>query len=151
MRQFQSIIHQPILTLTFRLILGVIFIYASLDKIQQPADFARVIQNYDMLPVILTNLVAIILPWLELYCGLFLIIGLFLRASAGTIAALMFLFIIVMSAALIRGLEIDCGCYGMESQISPGRILEDVGLLVMALYVIFFPGSKAACDNLLDL
>jgi uncharacterized membrane protein YphA (DoxX/SURF4 family) len=151
MRQIQSIIHLPILTLTFRFVLGVIFIYASLDKIQQPADFARVIQNYDMIPVILTNLAAIILPWLELYCGVFLIIGLFLRASAGMIATLMLLFIIAMATALIRGLEIDCGCYGMESQISSGRILEDVGLLIMALYVTFFPGSKAACDNFLNI
>jgi uncharacterized membrane protein YphA (DoxX/SURF4 family) len=151
MKQIQSIIHLPILTLTFRLVLGVIFIYASLDKIQQPADFARAIQNYQMIPVILTNLAAIILPWLELFCGVLLIIGLFLRAAAGIIVSLSLLFIIAMATALIRGLQIDCGCYGMESQISSGRIFEDIGLFVMALYVTFFPGSKVSCDNLFSL
>jgi uncharacterized membrane protein YphA (DoxX/SURF4 family) len=148
MKKIQSFIHLTILTLTFRLVLGIIFIYAGFEKIAQPADFALTIQNYDMIPPVLTNLVAITLPWLEFYCGIFLIIGLFLRASGGIIAMLMMLFIIALTTALIRGLNIDCGCYGMESQITISRILEDIGLLFMALYVILFPGSKLALDNL---
>ena len=61
-----------------RLILGVIFIYASIDKIFHPAAFAEAVYNYQILPDALINLTAIVLPWLELILGAFLILGLWL-------------------------------------------------------------------------
>jgi len=140
----------PILTLTFRVVLGIVFIYASLDKIQYPADFAIAVQNYRLIPDVLTNLVAIILPWVELVCGICLFVGFFLRESASIISSLIIVFIIVLVSALIRGLDINCGCYGMETQISWGRILEDIGLLFMAAYITFFPGSQLSIDHIIN-
>jgi len=151
MKQESETLGLPILTLTFRIVLGVIFIYASLDKIQFPADFAIAVQNYQILPDVLTNLVAIILPWLELLCGLCLLSGLFLRESSSILAALLLIFIIALIAALVRGLDINCGCYGLDTQIGWGRILEDIGLLFMALYVSFFPRSPFALERITSL
>jgi putative oxidoreductase len=140
-------LHIPILTMTFRVVLGIVFIYSSLDKIYYPADFALAVQNYQIVPDILTNLIAIILPWIEFGCGLLLTIGLFRRESAGILAFLIVVFIIAMLSALIRGLDIDCGCYGLDTEISWNRILEDIGLLFMAIYIFTFPGSQFAVDN----
>ena len=66
------------ITLALRLVLGGIFIYASLDKIVHPRAFAEIIYNYQILPGSLINLSAVILPWLELFLGLLLISGRFM-------------------------------------------------------------------------
>ena len=61
----------------FRLILGVVFIYASYDKILDPAAFSKNIHNFHITPTAVENLAALIIPWLELIIGVFLIFGLF--------------------------------------------------------------------------
>ncbi|MCK4385442.1 MAG: DoxX family membrane protein [candidate division Zixibacteria bacterium] len=63
--------------LLFRLILGGIFIYASPDKITHPEQFAKIVYNYNILPHSLINIFAIIMPWMELICGFFLITRIF--------------------------------------------------------------------------
>ena len=60
----------------FRWVLGVIFIYASIDKIVYPSAFSDAINNFRLFPGVLIDLLAIWLPWLELLAGLFLILGL---------------------------------------------------------------------------
>jgi len=94
----------PYLTTLLRIFLGLIFIYASLDKIFYPAYFAISIQNYQILPDSLINLVAVILPWLEFYCGIFLLFGFWHRAGAIIIAAMNVIFIIALTSAIFRGL-----------------------------------------------
>ena len=61
--------YKIILSISFRLILGTVFIWASLDKIIDPEKFARNISNYHIVPYGLENTIAIILPWLELLIG----------------------------------------------------------------------------------
>ena len=58
-----------------RLLLGAIFIAASIDKIAHPAEFAKIVSNYQILPGHLINIVAIVLPWLEAILGLFILCG----------------------------------------------------------------------------
>ncbi|KPL14748.1 MAG: hypothetical protein AMS26_09645 [Bacteroides sp. SM23_62] len=139
----------PSFAMALRLILGCIFLYASLDKIPDSAAFAQSVQNYRLIPVELTNLVGIILPWLELYCALFLILGLFSRASSAIISILLLFFIIALTTAVIRGLDIACGCYGTGTNVSLGRIIEDLLLLAVALHLFFFPPNKFTLDNYL--
>ena len=64
-----------------RIILGIIFIYASYDKILDPAGFSKAIHNYHVTPIAVENLAALIIPWLELIIGVFLIFGLFLEGT----------------------------------------------------------------------
>ena len=56
-----------------RLILGGIFIYAAMDKIAHPDQFAEIVYNYKLLPGALVNLMAIVLPWVEILAGVFLV------------------------------------------------------------------------------
>ena len=77
------------LALAARLILGAVFIYASLDKIAHPAAFAKDVYNYQILPDALISLTAIGLPWLELIIGAFLLIGLFREGSVSIVTLLL--------------------------------------------------------------
>ena len=71
----KKLLSNDLLTLACRLFLGIIFIYASLDKIAHPDQFARIVFNYHLLPGYLVNLVALILPVAEFVAGVCLITG----------------------------------------------------------------------------
>jgi len=99
----------PYLSVALRFFLGGIFIYASIDKILNPALFARAVFNYEMLPYWAVNFFALIMPWVEFAAGVLLVLGLFTRASSSLILAMLVMFGIAITQALLRGLEIDCG------------------------------------------
>jgi uncharacterized membrane protein YphA (DoxX/SURF4 family) len=126
-----------------RLILGGIFVYASFDKILHPHEFAEVVYNYQILPDALVNLTAILLPWLELCAGVFLILGLFLRGALFTCNVLLAVFLVALAFNLARGLDIDCGCFSSSAGPSAGGsmilyLLRDAFLLAMGLFIFFY-------------
>ncbi len=102
------------LFLCLRMLLGAIFIAASIDKILHPAEFAGIVHNYQILPDNLINIVAIVLPWLEAILGLFILIGFWLPGAT----ALANLFLVAFLSALIyniaRGIDIHCGCFSTK-------------------------------------
>jgi uncharacterized membrane protein YphA (DoxX/SURF4 family) len=108
MRQFIS---HPLLTTLLRVALGAVFIVASLDKIQNPEAFATTIANYRLLPYTLINGIAITLPWLEVITGTLLVLGVWIRANTMIVWGLLLVFSIAISQALVRGLDISCGCF----------------------------------------
>ena len=111
-----------------RLILGAVFIYASIDKIIHPAAFAKAVYNYQILPDYLINLTAIILPWLELILSVFLLVGLFREGSVSIVTVLLVVFLGAMIFNLARGLDIYCGCFSTSA--------EGAGNAPMAWYVL---------------
>lgn len=146
-----NIIDNKITPFLLRIILGAIFIYAAAGKILYPADFAEAIANYQLMPIKTTNLIAIILPWVELLAGLLLFNG-FKTQSANLI---LFLCLCVFSfgalSALIRGLDINCGCF-TEAGRRVGIIflLEEAALLLMCICIFFFDKGFFSLDNLLS-
>ena len=88
---------RSLLALFSRIVLGVVLIYASIDKIIHPDAFAKLIGNYNVLPFGLENVVAIILPTLELIVGCCLILGIMLDGSAIITAGMMIVFIFALS------------------------------------------------------
>jgi len=132
-----------------RLILGVLFIYASIDKIIQPADFAEAVYNYQILPGFLINLTAVILPWLELILGLLLIIGLFQEGSVLIVTGLLVVFLGAMIFNLARGLGVYCGCFsatmdGTDNAPMAWYVFRD-GLFLLPAFYLFhhaFLGKK---------
>ena len=133
------------LPVIFRIILGIIFIYASYDKILDPAGFSKNIHNFHMTPIAVENLAALIIPWLELIIGVFLIFGLFLEGTTNIIMALLVFFIIILSQAVFRGIDVHCGCFKTEADVGITdlrmelikRIGEDIIYLGMALIIKF--------------
>ena len=84
------------LVIICRLILGGVFIYASLDKIANPAEFAKAVGNYHVLPFGMENLVALILPWVELIAGICIIAGILVDGSSILIIIMNVIFIFAL-------------------------------------------------------
>jgi uncharacterized membrane protein YphA (DoxX/SURF4 family) len=132
---------RSVIALLCRVILGVILVYASIDKIVHPAEFAKAIGNYNVLPFGLENLLGIVLPILELLVGICLVFGIMLDGSAIITAGMMTVFIIALSQAMIRGIDINCGCFKVTvenggHQVGIRRIIEDFLFLGMSLMVL---------------
>ena len=131
----------PVILLA-RVILGGVFIFASLDKISNPDAFATAIGNYHVMPFGLENLLALILPWLELLSGIFIIAGIMVDGAAIMIIMMNMVFIIAISQALARGISIECGCFSVSS---PGEgdniglitVIRDIGYLTLAFLVFY--------------
>lgn len=136
----------------FGLVLGALFIYASLDKIAHPAAFARIVYHYQLIgpsqavPPLVPNLLAVVLPWVELVTGLALAAGVWRREAAATAALMLVVFLAAVGAALYRGIDVgNCGCFSVSAE---GRragallILEDTAMLAGAL-VLLGAGPRA--------
>jgi len=101
----------PRLHLLLRALLGVVFVYASLGKIADPAGFARIVYQWQVLGPVASNVVAVTLPWVELVAGLLLIVGIWKRDAAAVVAVLLVVFIVAAVFVLARGIDVDnCGC-----------------------------------------
>ncbi len=127
------------ITLAARIILGAVFMYASFDKMANPEAFANIIDNYHLLPYQLVNALAIFLPWLEFITGLLLITGKWIKASLMIYNVLLVVFIFALAQALIRGLDISCGCFSVNPSSTSEvwlRIIEDIALLFVG-YMLF--------------
>jgi len=127
------------LLLLCRLVLGVVFVYASIDKIQHPAAFAKQVYNYQMLSVTASNLFAVTLPWMELFAGLALIVGVFKGESSLLLSTLLVIFVAAISVNLYRGVNLDCGCFSTAEggrSIGMLTLAQDVGLLAAGLLVL---------------
>jgi uncharacterized membrane protein YphA (DoxX/SURF4 family) len=126
------------LLLACRLAVGGVFIYASLDKILHPAAFAKQVYNYQILSVTGSNLLAVVLPWVELFVGLALVAGILRAESALVSTGLLLTFIGAIGLALARGLDIDCGCFGTSGgrSVAWSTLAQDVLLLAAAVLVL---------------
>ena len=134
--RIMSLLKNKWVIFAFRISLGVVFLYASFDKIRDPGSFSSNIQNYQILPYGITNLFAIFLPWVELYVGACLILGVFLNGAALLSMGMMVMFIISLGQAFARGLDIECGCFSQEgSLVGLNTLLRDIIWLAMAVFV----------------
>jgi uncharacterized membrane protein YphA (DoxX/SURF4 family) len=130
----------PPVSFAARMILGVIFLYAGAVKIIDPSGFARDISNYRILPDLLVNTCAVVLPWIEAISGLSLILGMGIEGGALLIGSLLTVFFIALSSSLIRGLDISCGCFSTSPEahrITWTFLVRDLSLLAMAGLVFF--------------
>lgn len=130
------------LRIVVRVILGFLFLYAALDKITNPQKFAEIIYNYRLLPVELLNLCAVVVPWLEAFIGLALLLGIWVETAAFLLSGITVFFIILIISAILRGLDIECGCFSLDttgSLVSWKRVAEDIFILVGGLYLLIYP------------
>ncbi len=123
-----------------RLIVGAVFIYASFDKLMNQEEFSKAIYNYkiDFLSPFI-NIFAIVIPYVELIAGLFLILGIYKRGSSFLISFMLVIFIIALTQAYARGLDINCACFSLESSGQKSdiliRIIEDIFLLIATIII----------------
>lgn len=128
------------LTFWVRLVLGGIFITASVDKIMNPAAFAGLVHNYQILPDSLIHLAAIILPWLELVLGVLLVAGLFLPGAVFLAQTLLVAFSGALVFNVARGLDVHCGCFSTSMEGDPATawyLIRDGVFLLMGGYLFY--------------
>lgn len=124
--------------LVLRLIVGGVFIWAGIFKIFDPLEFAQGIDSYKVFPRVICFFLALVLPWLEALCGVFLILGMFRKASALLVSCLLAGFLVLITSAILRGLDIDCGCFGSLSQKADYKLMLTDSLLLFFSLNIFF-------------
>ncbi len=145
-----KILNNPLFNLIIRLILGLIFFFAAVGKIADPALFAREINNYNLINFELTNLIALTLPWIELIISIFLITGIRIKASSLIAGMMLVVFIFAVASAMARNLDINCGCFGRTIQkVGWGKIFENTALLIGSIYLFFKPPQKLTLENII--
>jgi uncharacterized membrane protein YphA (DoxX/SURF4 family) len=133
------VVQSEYLSLALRICLGSFFIYASLSKIPYPAQFAEAIANYRLVPYMVLNLGAVVLPWIELVTGLFLIIGFKSQTSIIVIGLLLIMFDVMILINMYQGAPITCGCYDTVGEpIGWKKVLENALMLVFSVQVYYF-------------
>lgn len=151
MKSLNNIVTNQTLILICRIVLGAVFIYASIDKIFMPGLFARSVFNYQLMPDFLINFLALWLPPIELVAGLFLIFGFMTRGSIVIISGLLVVFMSAMGINIIRGVEIDCGCFGPEENSGGlmGAFMRDILYIALAIPILWVKDYYYSIDNML--
>lgn len=139
-------LRHPALHWALGILLGAVFLYASLDKIAKPAEFARIVYHYQIvgpsraLPPLVANTFSVTLPWVEAVTGILLIAGVWRREAALLSALMLLLFVGAVGWALGQGIDIEnCGCFSVSGE---GRraglllLLQDLGFLAGALVLV---------------
>jgi len=123
------------LSLLCRLVVGGVFIWASLDKLAHPAEFARAIHHYRLVPYAVLHPLALLLPAVELVAGAALVAGWQRRGAALVCGGMLVVFLVAIASALARGLDISCGCFNTDGGHAVGLDLlwRDALLLLACL------------------
>ncbi len=99
-----------------RWVLGVIFLAAGVLKVAQPRDFYSDLLAYEVaVPDLLLRYVAVALPWLEVLCGGALLADVWRETIRPLVAALCLIFVLMLGQAVLRGLDLKCGCFGVAT------------------------------------
>lgn len=141
MISLKKVLSNKYLLLLVRIILGFVFIYAGAEKITDPEGFSTSISNYRLLPVFLVNIAAIVMPWIEITAGLFLIFGILVKENTIIINSLLLVFIVAIAISLARGLSIDCGCFGKGNEIGIQKLIENSLMFIAGLLLIFYDSN----------
>ena len=134
-----------------RVACGLLLLFASFDKVLDPAQFAKMIKTcYDILPAALVPLAAVVIPWLELFTGACLILGFRWRGAALVFCFLMALYSLTIVWDLFNGVDCNCGCFKMDSQekMTWWTVLRDTGFLAVGSLVLTSDRTLAALEDL---
>jgi putative oxidoreductase len=130
--------------LALRLLIGLTFLFASIEKIVDPSAFAEAVSNYRLVSGSVALAVATVLPWVELLCGFAVLFGVSVRGASLLLFVMLSTFTLAVLTGLIRGLDISCGCFTLDPNVNKigwQKVLENLGL-ILASIVIFYSDTK---------
>jgi uncharacterized membrane protein YphA (DoxX/SURF4 family) len=142
----------PWISTLLRLVLAGVFLAAGAMKAVDPQSSVAAVRAYELLPAPVETAVGWALPFVEIALGLLLVIGAFTRLLAVVSALVLAVFVVAVVSASIRGLSIDCGCFGGGGTVAPGQtdytgeIVRDSVLLLLALWLVWQPRSRLALE-----
>ena len=118
-----------------RVALGLLFLWAALSKVPDLAAFAQDVANYRTIPPALVPYAAAAVVGIEIVTGIALVTGIATRPAAILASILLVAFTAFLAQALLRGIDLRCGCFGTNEPASWWTVLRDLLLLVAALAV----------------
>lgn len=135
----------------FRFALAIVFLLAGLAKLPRRREFTDAVLAYGLVPPRIGRLVGSWLPAVELAAAALLLLGLATQVVAGLIGVLLAGFSVAVVANLVRGREIDCGCYGVvaERRITWLTVVRNAVLIAMAAVVAAVAPTGLSLDALL--
>jgi uncharacterized membrane protein YphA (DoxX/SURF4 family) len=140
------------IVLLLRIVLGLVFLAAGALKIGHTEEFASEIAGFQLLAHPLIAPLALLLPFLELMIGVYLVLGLFTRFAAWFAAAEMAVFSAAIASAVVRGISTSCGCFGPSdrSMTSWPEVGRDAGFALMALIIAWWAPGALALDRRME-
>jgi uncharacterized membrane protein YphA (DoxX/SURF4 family) len=136
-----------------RLGLAAVWLISGVPKALDPDQTYVAVRAYDVLPIAGVEVVAALLPWVEIAFGVLLLVGVGTRVVAAASLALLVVFMAGVTQAWARGLSIDCGCFGGGGAVAPGEtayvqeLLRDTGFALLACWLIARPRTIASLDS----
>lgn len=147
----------PALSFIFRIIIGGIFLFAGLAKISDPVRFLFTLREFRLFPETILPFLVLYLPWLEFVLGLFVLLGLLYRTGSLLIALLNVIFTGAILSVILRGIEVDCGCFGMLADIlnipdlaDMKSVLRNTIFIGMCLYIFFVKKTVISLEGYLN-
>ncbi len=141
---FKQVLYGNNFSVAVRILLGMLMVFSGWFKVLDPEGFASLIVKYDLIPALWAPWPALVLPIVECMIGLFLILGIRIRAASLLAAFMMLFFTGAIAINLARGNTFDCGCFelnrlgiGIDETISPWLILRDF-VFFCAFMLVFF-------------
>jgi uncharacterized membrane protein YphA (DoxX/SURF4 family) len=140
------------IVLLLRIGLGLVFLAAGALKVGHTEEFASEIAGFQLLPHALIAPLALLLPFLELMIGVYLVLGLVTRVAAWFAAAEMAVFSGAIASAVMRGISTSCGCFGPsdKSTTSWPEVGRDAGFALMAVIIACFAPGALALDRRME-
>jgi len=146
--------------LAARVIVGLIFLLAAIDKIQAPGAFADSVRAFHILPSNLVLPFAFLVPWLELLVAVYLLAGFMSRLAAAGSILLLLSFIIALTDSLLTGnINHACGCFGaaagnpivnfLESgdRVTLWDVIRDSLLLLLSVLILLRGAGRPSIDD----
>ena len=144
---------KDLVSIAIRVALAVTFIWACIHKISNPHEFGLQVATYQILPLSLINLQAIILPWVELLVGIMLVAGFMTRASALVSMGMNVMFIAAIALALSADLQLQCGCFASAEagdEMDASLLVRDAIFLGLGAILVYMRPDRLTLDRFIE-
>ncbi len=133
-----------------RLIIGVFFVFSGFEKLVVPIEnFQAIVESYEVLNHELSGVAALIMPWVELFAGVFVLLGLWLKVSLVVLGGMTIMFFGVVAQAIFRNLPIDkCGCFGEAFSLPLPAVLVMDSILCALIVIMMKSLTKTSALSL---
>ena len=142
------------ISLAIRLYIGGLFLAACFHKILNPMNFALDIATYQMTPLFLINIMAVTMPWIELFVGIMLISGFKVKPATLLALGMMLMFTIAKTSVVLRGMDMSCGCFASSSMdsdpITWKSVTENFVYIILLIYVLILDKRTIGIDRFIE-
>jgi len=112
---------------------GLVFLAASLTKLHDLGAFRVALGGLELFPAHLAGSVAVVVVYVELIVGAFLLLGIYTRPTLAATCILVCMFIAAVGIPLLQGRQVQCGCFGSEEYATAGTVVRQFALLAAAM------------------